>query len=272
MTSEILLNAPATSHTVVVATEREVAYLSPDHIMPWGTRRDNNTNLRFNHKLYRLYPNPVDGILKVLDMGCSGGGFVKTLLDDGCLAVGLEGSDYSKKHRRAEWATIPDFLFTCDITADFEVSVESHTAGQRLRFEVVTAWELIEHIAESDLSKVAANVAKHLMPEGLWIMSVSTREEIINGVRLHQTVRPRPWWIETFQSLGFKHLESYVHYFNTQFVRGPKYGAPGSFHLVLSMDPAKASPLPKQTVRERLYDSWLGSRLQKSIRHWLIGE
>jgi len=34
-----------TFQRVTVIAEREVAYLSPDHIMPWGTRRDNNKNL-----------------------------------------------------------------------------------------------------------------------------------------------------------------------------------------------------------------------------------
>jgi SAM-dependent methyltransferase len=224
---------------VIVEATRPVAVLSPDYIEPWGTRRDNSKNMRFNQKLYRLYPEK--GILRVLDLGCSGGGFVKTCLDDGCLAIGLEGSDFSKKHRRAEWAIIPDFLFTCDVTADFDVFSEDD-GGHRehLCFEVVTSWEMIEHIAESDLEIVAHNVKKHLSSGGLWIMSVATSEEVINNVRLHQTVRPRNWWIETFGRLGFEHLQPYVDYFNTQFVRGPKYGAAASFHLVLSLDKSQA--------------------------------
>jgi hypothetical protein len=178
----------------------------------------------------------------ILDLGCAGGGFVKDCLDDGRLAVGLEGSDFSRKVRRAECLTIPDFLFTCDITGDFDVLLERDGSLERIQFDVVTSWEVIEHIAERDLPRLAAKVTKHLLETGLCIMSVSTDEEIIGGIRLHQTVRPKPWSVRTFKELGFHHLEEYVRFFNTQFVRGPKYGASGSFHLVLSPCPSLAPP------------------------------
>ena len=255
---------------IVVRAEKEVACKSPDHIMPWGTRRDNSRNPRFNQKLYRLYPRQ-DDFLKVLDLGCSGGGFVRDCLNDGCLAVGLEGSDFSKKTRRAEWATIPGYLFTCDITEEFEVLQEDEKGIRRIQFDVVTAWEVIEHIAEDDLPRVAENVIKHLQPAGLWIMSVSPNEEILSGIRLHQTVQAKPWWVEKFRSLGLEHIEEYVQYFNTQYVRGPKYGAPGSFHLILSPDPSMSPPIPKQRLTEVLYDMWLGSKPQLRIRRWLVG-
>ncbi len=249
---------------VLLKAEREVAYSSPDHLLPWGTKRDNSQNRRFNDKLYKLYPRFHEQ-LKILDMGCSGGGFVKSCFDDGCLAVGIEGSDFSKKFRRAEWRTIPEYLFTCDVTGDFEMLSESSAGTQRLYFDVVTCWEMMEHINEQDILKVAANVKKHLAPGGLWIMSVSPNEEVINGVRLHQTVQPRQWWVNRFAGLGLVHIESYVDYFNTQFIRGPKYNAPGSFHLVLSSDPSNAPAIPHENWLRRLHDLWLGSVPQKVL-------
>jgi SAM-dependent methyltransferase len=256
---------------VIVKAEREVAYDSPDHLAPWGTRADSSKNLRFNQKLYFLYPRR-ESFLSVLDLGCSGGGFVKSCLDDGCLAVGLEGSDFSKKRRRAEWATIPDFLFTCDITRDFEVLIDDGKNTDRVHFDIVTAWEVVEHIKTEDLRKLAENVKKHLKPSGLWIMSVSPNEEIVNGVVLHQTVQPKEWWIETFKNFGFTHLPEYDRYFNTQYVRGPKYGGPESFHLILSLNPEEAPTIPPQSIRSRLYDQWLGSKYQKLLRRFVIGE
>ena len=249
---------------VILKAEREVAVKSPDHILPWGTKRDNSRNPRFNDKLYRLFPR-YEQMLKVLDLGCSGGGFVKSCFDEGCLAVGLEGSDFSKKFRRAEWRTIPEYLFTCDITGDFELTLEFRDKTEPLLFDVVTSWEVMEHIAEPDLPKVAANIKKHLAPTGLWIMSVSGNEEVIHGVRLHQTVKNKPWWIEKFASFGLHHLEPYVTYFNTQFVRGPKYGGPGSFHLVLSPDPNQAPAIPHESLLRRLHDLWLGSVPQRVL-------
>ncbi len=249
---------------IKVKAEREVANASPDHLLPWGTRKDNSQNRRFNDKLCRLYPRFKE-ILKILDLGCSGGGFVKSCLDDGCLGVGLEGSDFSKRFRRAEWRTIPKFLFTCDVTGDFEVLLDSGEGWQRLQFDVVTAWEMMEHIAEPDLPKLAANVKKHLAPGGLWIMSISPNQEVINGVVLHQTVQPKSWWVQKLAHFGFEHREEYVRYFNTQFVRGPKYGAPRSFHLVVSADTSRLPAIPHESLLRRWHDLWLGSVPQKVL-------
>ena len=199
------------------------------------------------------------------------GGFVKDCIDAGHLAIGMEGSDYSKIHRRAEWITIPDYLFTCDVTGDFDIWVDVGQGAERLQFDVVTAWEMIEHIAEEDIDRVADNVSRHLKPGGLWIMSVSPKEETIDGVRTHQTVKPREWWIEKFHKLGFIHKEDYVRYFNTQFVRGPKYGGPGSFHLVLTQNEGRMPAIPMGSLKAYLLDRWLGSNLQRLLRTLVVG-
>jgi SAM-dependent methyltransferase len=248
---------------LILKSEREVAYESPDHLHPWGTKQDNSINRRFNAKLYKLFPQGTS--LRILDLGCSGGGFVKNCLDDGCLAVGLEGSDFSKRWRRAEWRTIPEYLFTCDVTGDFELLIETNGKTQPLQFDIVTCWEMMEHIAERDLPRLAENVTKHLAPDGLWIMSVSSRADVINGVNLHQTVQPKSWWITKFAELGLVHREEYVRYFNTQFVRGPKYFADGSFHLVLSRSNSNLPPIPNQGLLRWIYDRWLGSIPQRFI-------
>ncbi len=253
-----------------VQAEREVAFRSPDHLVPWGTRRDNSRNWRFNQKLDKLFEK-AKGPLWLLDMGCSGGGFVKDCLDDGWIAVGLEGSDYSKRRRRAEWRTIPEYLFTADITAPFQIYADFEHGSVPAQFDVVTCWEVIEHIAEADLKQVSENVARHLKPGGIWVMSVSPNIEIIEGTHLHQTVQPRDWWINHFKQLGWTHLDGHLRYFHTQFIRGPKYGAPGSFHLVLARQPAAVPPPPAEHWAVRLYDAWLGSRPQQWLKLLVVG-
>jgi hypothetical protein len=258
---------------VSIVCERDVAYESPDHLVPKGTRTNNTRNKRFNRKLYSLYLDRyVHSQLRVLDIGCSGGAFVKDCIDSGCLAVGLEGSDYSKKRKRAEWATIPDFLFTCDVTRDFDLFLEGK-AGERekLVFDVVTSWEVLEHIHERDLERLAGNVKKHLAPHGLWIMSIGSEDDIVDGVNLHQTVKPRDWWVKKFESFGLHSLDRYVRFFNTQFVRGPKTDNPG-YHLVVSANPEKAPAVPDLSVGQFLYDRWLGSRPQKTLRRLIAGD
>jgi SAM-dependent methyltransferase len=212
--------------------------------MPHGTARDNSQNPLFNQKLWLLFPNRK---VSVLDIGCSGGGFVKSCVDQGYEAIGLEGSDYSQKTGRAEWGTIPERLFTCDATTDFSLFVTDPGLGLRqpARFDVITAWEFIEHIAEADLPAVCRNVDRHLIFDGLWAMSVSPNEEIINGVRLHQTVRERNWWLDFFRDQGWTNRDELVGYFGNDWVRGPFQNAPESFHVVLMRKDAPSPKLPR---------------------------
>lgn len=218
---------------VAVVTSKPVAYDSPDHIMPWGTKNDNSVNLKFNIKLARWIPLKE---LSVLDLGCSGGGFVKSILDMGCLAVGIEGSDYSRSRGRAEWANIPDNLFTADVTEPFQVMVGSDSErDKQLQFSVITSWEMIEHIEKSKLPAVFQNISSHLKPNGIAIISVSPNEEVINGVRLHQTVEDKDWWIKECRHNGFVHHDALLQYFGEDWVRSEP-NAPGSFHLILTRE------------------------------------
>jgi SAM-dependent methyltransferase len=254
---------------IILEAARPVAVGSADHQHPLGTKQDSSRNPRFNQKLYNLFPR--SRMVSVLDLGCSGGGFVRDCLDDGCLAVGLEGSDYSKIMKRAEWNIIPDYLFTCDITAPFRLKILRDGQEEDARFDVATSWEIMEHIEAADLAQVADNVKRHLNPGGLWIMSISVVDDFVDGVNVHRTVKPRSWWVDTLHRLGFEQQESFVRYFNTQFVRGPKYQAPQSFNLVLSR-PAEPLPnIPRESLRIRLFDRWLNCTLQRKLRLWLMG-
>ncbi len=255
---------------VRVSAEREVAYDSPDHLIPWGTRRDNSRHRRFNQKLYQLFGEERPP-LWVLDLGCSGGGFVKDCLDDGCMAVGIEGSDFSKRLRRAEWRTIPEHLFTADITRKFDIFGEFPAEEKRLKFDVITMWEVLEHIHERDISSLVENVKKHLRPGGLWIMSVSLCDDFHKGVNLHQTVKPKTWWVEKLEGLGLRCVDAYVKYFNHQFLRGPNDTFLPGFHLVATLDPELAPPIPKERLIFRLYDKWHGSRPQRMLRFAVYG-
>jgi SAM-dependent methyltransferase len=245
--------------------EREVAFDSPDHIMPWGTRHDHFVNQRFNKRLWRLYP--ATRIVKVLDLGCAGGEFVRTCIDDGQFAVGLEGSDWSKRHKRSAWALIEQALFTCDITRPFKLSIGEHP----LKFDVATAWEVIEHIKEVDLQTVARNVQAHLAPGGLWILSITNQEDVVDGVELHQTVRPKIWWRQRFESLGFESADSFIGYFARQFVRGARKDSDVSFHLIFTNDRSKLPVIPFVPLAHRMFDAWIGSRPQRILNRLVVG-
>ncbi len=254
---------------VFIETDAPIAWDSPDHVQPWGTAHDNSRNARFNTKLYRLYAN-LGRPFRVLDLGCAGGGFVRECIDDGCIAVGVEGSDYSARMARAEWGVLGGrFLFTADLTRPFRVMAVWDGTPSMLSFDVITAWEVLEHIARSDIGAVCANIRRHLGETGLAILSISGGPDVVNGVELHQTVENRSWWLEVLRTNGLYHQDQLIAYFGDQFVRGPRQNAAASFHLILAPTERIALPVPDLSRRHRLLDLWYGSGPYRLLRKLL---
>ncbi len=226
---------------IFVDTKTPIAVDSPDHLTPWGTARDNHTSPVFEEKFMKLYNYAPE--LKVLDLGCSGGGFVKNCLDRGCLAIGLEGSNYSKKMHRAHWPLLGNkLLFTADITKPYSIKFIQEKKQYPLHFHLITMWEVLEHLKEKDLTQTFANIKNHLSDSGIFALSVSPLEEIIRGMRLHQTVNPPNWWLERFKKEGFIQMPKLEQYFDGSYVRGPQ-NARGSANFVFALNPEKV-PIP----------------------------
>jgi len=243
-----------------VDAEKPVATDSPDHLNVWGTARDNSTNHRFNDKAFLLFGRRR---LRVMDLGCSGGGFVRSMLDDGHDAIGIEGSDYSARTRRAEWRAIPERLFTADVSEPFVVAKEHEQA----EFDLITAWELLEHLREESFKVFCSNVLRHLSRNGLFIASVCTSPD----AQWHQTVRPRTWWLEMFDRFGLENHPEIVQWFGSQFVRGRRFGAPCSFHVALAHKGADIPRPPKTPLHERLFDLWHFSLPHRLLREAIVG-
>lgn len=255
---------------ITLETEFPLAKDSPDYIQPWGTRRDNSKNIRFNKKLCRLFG---DDPIRILDLGCAGGGFVQSVIEDGHIGVGLEGSDWSKNLGRGAWGKIQT-LFTCDITKPFliyDADIEHYpTQKVPFYFNIITAWDVLEHIREEDLSQLIENIHTHLSFNGLFICSIDDGEEIINKVQLHQTIKTRNWWIEKFKENELYNIPDLIPYFNKQFIRGGKYDR--SFNLVLTHpDPDVWHYERKLSMGQRLMDKWHGSVLQRRLKTLICG-
>ncbi len=218
-------------------TEHPVAVGTTDHQMPRGAIRDSTTHPDFNQALKKLIPG---GGFRLLDLGCAGGGMVRSFLQDGIEAVGIEGSDHPRRLGLGEWRRCPYHLFTADITEPFELVDQT---GKRVRFDVVTAWEVLEHIPEYQLTGLILNVVRHLKPGGYFIASVDQTPDVdpLTGAVYHQTLQSKDWWLAQFARLGFCQLDA--HPFRTQdFVRGNAVGikdwdpaAGDGFHLVLQL-------------------------------------
>lgn len=176
-----------------VLTDYPVALDSPDHLWPHGTARDNSRCPEFCELVERHFGGRP---LFCLDLGCSGGGLVRDWLERGHHALGLEGSDYSRKRGRAEWATIPENLLTCDCSRPFQVLYE----GAPARFDVITGWEFFEHIPEDRIKTLMTNVRNHIAPGGLVLASIPCHRDPPWHLCLHE----RPWWNQVFANHGFE--------------------------------------------------------------------
>lgn len=200
-----------------VETDHPVALESLDHLHPFGTIKDNNSNPTFIEKLQEL------GVTSLLDIGCAGGRLVEELNKVGITAVGIEGSDLSKNMKRASWETFPDYLFTADATKPFTVKQNDG----RFIFDVVTCWEFFEHIEKNDLSQVLDNIRRHTDTYSQLLCSISNFPSPHDGVDLHRTKEDYMFWSNLFKKWGFEDNEFLKNHYSGNYVRQ------GVFNFVL---------------------------------------
>ena len=174
-----------------VITDHPVATDSPDHIFPWGTARDNTSDLGFILEIEYFFGGKK---IKTLDVGCSGGQLTIDFNSRGHTAIGIEGSDYSLKTARANW--IPEyynkFLFTCDATKPY--SVTDGENNDLMRFDLITSWEVLEHIHKDDFDTFFGNMVKHMHKDSIFCASISPKPDIVEGHILHQSVYSEDVW------------------------------------------------------------------------------
>ena len=190
--------------SITLQTKHPVAYTSPDHIAPKGTKENNSTNKKFvlhmDAKLHREFET---GPLHVMDLGCAGGQMIADFLALRWRGVGLEGSDFSLKFRRANWSWLANKnLFTCDITKPFQVLLD----GAPMQFHLITSWEVLEHIATAELPLLFDNILKHLRSGGYFIASTTCTPDIHEGIELHQTKWENQEW-RAFVEKNYPDLE-----------------------------------------------------------------
>lgn len=209
---------PVKNYDIQLDTKYRVAFESPDHLVPWGTSRDNSTNKKFvmimKSRIEREFPGATHG---ALDLGCSGGQLVADFRNFGWLAAGLEGSDFSLKHGRANWPELAGKnLFTCDITKPFKITVD----GRPAQFHLITMWEVLEHIPTPDLPLLFESISGYLAEGGYFIASTTSGPDIHEGVDLHQTKWTNDQWQQwiakthpelEFVKLGLKYYQFVRH-------------------------------------------------------------
>ena len=188
-----------------VKTKRPVALDSADHLLPNSTVEGLDLCLPFVDMCIDKFGND----MKVLDIGTGAGGLVAGFLTRGILALGLDGTDNNKKRGHGYWPNIPNHLITCDATRPFEI-LDSTRNEDKCQFNVITMWEVLEHIDQTDLSQVFHNIVTHLSDDGFFVASVSLVEHHDgSGTNWHPTLLPKPWWEEQLKNNGLMTLDDH---------------------------------------------------------------
>lgn len=151
----------------------------------------------------------------------------------GHLGIGLEGSDRSLITQRAEWRLLKNNLFTCDITKPF--LLVDQEKGEPKQFNVITAWEVLEHIKEEDLKQLFDNIRKHLSDDGIFVGSIASWDDIdpYTGINWHVTVKDQSWWVKRFGEWGFECINNLME--KEDLARG------GSNHPIFYKEPSESS-------------------------------
>lgn len=211
-----LNNRPAfnAQRTLELKTDYPIALSSNDHINPDSTTEGVPRPTLFVQNCIDVLGSNI----KSLDLGTGAAGLVFEFSMNDVLAVGVDGSDFCRTNRIGYWPLLPNNLFTCDITKPF--SFVSQGTQEVTSFNVITMWEVLEHIAEQDLSSLFVNVERHLDERGYFIGSISLLEYVDRtGSPYHVTLKPREWWKAKFRECGLMMLD--VHPFNEKlFCRG----------------------------------------------------
>ena len=147
-----------------IKTNYPDALSSPDYYDPIGAKQDNHSNENYLADLARVAGKDK---FSYLDLGCAGGQSVVDLHSRGHIACGVEGSDlnimlnHSLNHVDKNWKLYKDIcLFKADITKPFLLSNGIDNIAHK--FDIVTAWDVLEHPKEDNIPAVLENIKLHL--------------------------------------------------------------------------------------------------------------
>ncbi len=207
------------SRILELKTDFPIAVDSNDHINPDSTMEGLVRPTFFVQNCLSVLGKDI----KCLDLGTGAAGLVFEFAMSGVLAIGVDGSDFCRVNRIGYWPLLPYNLFNCDITKPFNFS--SRDNQTQVSFDIITMWEVLEHIGENDLPGLLENVSRHLEKHGYFIGSISLVEYLDSaGNPYHVTLKPRDWWKAKFDDNGLVMLDT--HPFNEKFFcrgNGPRY-------------------------------------------------
>jgi SAM-dependent methyltransferase len=137
--------------------------------------------------------------LKMLDVGCAQGYYLRNAMEEGINAHGIDISTYALENALAE---VKDRITFGSIT---EISFADE------EFDMMTAFDAIEHIHPRDTLNMVAEIRRVLKPDGIVIITTpgSNFGEWVSDLT-HINVRPPKFWKLILEEHNFKVQMFYV--------------------------------------------------------------
>ena len=183
-----------------IVTDHPIAVDSNDHMRPHGAIHDFSDATEFCEYVLDLWPEKK----WLLDLGTGSGTVVKTAIEAGMInAFGIEGSDAPRKQGLGAWPELGDErLFNADLRYPFEIRPDHDTMDWIYEFDIITAWDVMEHMTEDTIDRVMENIRRH-SKVGTFVMA-TIQFDNHNNELYHHLLKPREWWIKKFEEFGFK--------------------------------------------------------------------
>lgn len=180
---------------VIVKTEHKFALHAPDcaiHLENFendldfspkklqnevGAGGDFFTDIKFIEEVIDRFPLEEDERINWLDLGCAGGRLILDVSkhEKTNICIGLDGSVGVYKQESWSSGENSDVLRNADLSKEFFIEYDD---GKRVIFDVITAWELVEHFYENELETFFNNVYNHLSEEGVFIGSAANYPDV----------------------------------------------------------------------------------------------
>lgn len=142
---------------------------------------------------------------KLLEVACAKGWFVQHALQRGYEAKGFDISEYAISSAPQPAASN---IYVADAIEPFDGS----------DFDVVVAWEFLEHIPEEHIDTVLGNISASLRPGGqVWLKICIFREDTDHD-DTHVSIFPREWWEDKMRNLGFEHIPDAEGFLDEKFI------------------------------------------------------
>jgi len=134
-----------------------------------------------------------------LDLGCGSGSFVYNSRKAGVDSIGVD--NYLDRKKVPYWNSIyKNFYFNADISKDLFLKKNY----QDVKFDLITLWEVFEHIDTDKLPTLIQNICRHMHEKSIIVGSICTvrDENPLKNAIYHTTVQPKEWWLKFLDKNG----------------------------------------------------------------------